>query len=449
MSAKLEKIENSEAYLHIEVEAKAFEEGLQKAYKKVVKQVSIPGFRKGRVPRELLEAHFGREILFEDAIELVVPVAFEQALSELNIDPIAQPEFEIEEIEDDNILKFRAKVAVKPEVILGEIEGLEVSIPTFELNEEDVNQQMADMSSHYALLIEKAVEAAVMGDTVTIDFEGLIDGEAFPGGSGDDYQLELGSHTFIPGFEEQVVGLKVGDTADVVVKFPDAYHAEELAGKAAVFKVNVHKIESKQPRELDDEFAQEVSKFDTIAELKDDVRKNLQTAMENRKKSLIREAVLSKALENCQIDVPGAVVKMQLEKMLQQFSEQLRMQGLSMEQYFQLTGRNVDRFNEEMYPEGEKNARTNFLLEKIMEEKGFDISDEELDNQINEIAVSMGVEPDQARQNMAGVMDDLAYRLKIEKAVDYLVDHAVVTESEDLDEDSDHANRVNEDEPEA
>ena len=449
MSAKLEKIENSEAYLHIEVEAKAFEEGLQKAYKKVVKQVSIPGFRKGRVPRELLEAHFGREILFEDAIELVVPVAFEQALAELNIDPIAQPEFEIEEIEDDNILKFRAKVAVKPEVILGELEGLEVSIPIFELNEEDVNQQMADMSSHYALLIEKAVEAAVMGDTVTIDFEGLIDGEAFPGGSGDDYQLELGSHTFIPGFEEQVVGLKVGDTADVVVKFPDAYHAEELAGKAAVFKVNVHKIESKQPRELDDEFAQEVSKFDTIAELKDDVRNNLQTAMENRKKSLIREAVLSKALENCQIDVPGVVVKMQLEKMLQQFSEQLRMQGLSMEQYFQLTGRNVDRFNEEMYPEGEKNARTNFLLEKIMEEKGFDISDEELDNQINEIAVSMGVEPDQARQNMAGVMDDLAYRLKIEKAVDYLVDHAVVTESEDLDEDSDHANRVNEDEPEA
>lgn len=449
MSAKLEKIENSEAYLHIEVEAKAFEEGLQKAYKKVVKQVSIPGFRKGRVPRELLEAHFGREILFEDAIELVVPDAFEQALAELNIAPIAQPEFEIEEIEDDNILKFKAKVAIKPEVILGELQGLEVSIPIFELNEEDVDQQMADMSAHYALLVEKTQEAAVMGDTVTIDFEGFIDGEAFPGGSGDDYQLELGSQTFIPGFEEQVVGLKVGDTADVVVQFPEAYHAEELAGKAAVFKVNVHKIESKKPRELDDEFAQEVSNFDTIAELKDDVRNNLQTAMENRKKSLIREAVLSKALENCQIDVPGAVVKMQLENMLQQFTEQLRKQGLSIEQYFQLTGRNVDRFNEEMYPEGEKNARTNFLLEKIVEEKGFDISDEEIDNQINEIAVSMGVEPDQARQNLAGVMDDLTYQLKIEKAVDYLVDHAMVTVSEDMDEDSDNANRVVEDEPEA
>lgn len=444
MSAKLEKIENSEAYLHIEVEAKAFEEGLQKAYRKVVKQVSIPGFRKGRAPRELLEAHFGREILFEDAIELVVPDAFEQALTELNIEPIAQPEFEIEEIADDNILKFKAKVAVKPEVILGELEGLEISVPIFELNEEDVEQQMADMSTHYAQLVEKIEEAAVMGDTVTIDFEGFIDEVAFPGGSGNDYQLELGSHSFIPGFEEQLVGIKAGETADVLVRFPEAYHAEELAGQAAVFKVIVHKIESKVPRSLDDEFAQEVSNFDTIAELKEDVRKKLQVSMENRKKSLLKEEVLSKALAKCQIEVPGAVVKMQLENMLQQFSEQLRMQGLSIEQYFQLTGRNVDRFNEEMWPEGEKNARTNFMLEKIIEEKGFEISDEELDNQIKEIAVSMGVELDQAKQNLAGVMDDLSYRLKIEKAVDYLVEHAVITETEDLEEVSD-----NESEPEA
>ena len=449
MSARLEKIENSEAYLHVEVDAKTFEEGLQKAYKKVVKQVTIPGFRKGRVPRELLEAHFGREILFEDAIEMVVPGAFEEALTELNIDPIAQPEFEIEEIEDDNILKFNAKVAVKPEFILGETEGLEVSIPILEFEEADVDQRMADMSAHYAQLVEKTEEPAAMGDTVVIDFEGFVDGVAFPGGNGEDYQLELGSHTFIPGFEEQVVGLKVDETADVLVRFPEAYHAEELAGKDAVFKVIVHKIETKRPRELDDEFAQEVSSFDTIAELKDDVRNNLLSALENRKKRLIREAVISKALENCQIDVPAAVVKIQLENMLQQFSEQLRMQGLSIEQYFQLTGRNVDRFNEEMWPESEKNARTNFLLEKIVEEKGFDISDEELEKQINEIAVSMGVEPDQAKQNLAGVMDDLVYRLKMEKAVDYLVNNAVVTETSDLDEENDNAESTIESEPEA
>ncbi|NLV21129.1 MAG: trigger factor [Syntrophomonadaceae bacterium] len=453
MSARLEKIEKSEAHLSIEVDAQTFEEGLQKAYRKVVKQVAIPGFRKGRVPRELLEAHFGREILFEDAIEMVVPNAFEEALTELDIEPIAQPEFEIEEIKEDNILKFKAVVPVKPEVVLGQTEGLEVSIPVFALDEADVDRRMEDMAAHYAQLVEKVDEPAEMGDTATIDFEGFIDDVAFPGGAGEDYPLELGSHTFIPGFEEQVVGLKVGDTADVSVRFPETYQAEELAGKNAVFKVTVHKIETKKSRELNDEFAQEVSNFDTLAELRDDVRKNLQASMENHKKSLLREAALTKALEGCEIDVPAAVVKMQLANMLERFADQLKMQGISLEQYFQLTGRNVERFNEEMWPEGEKNARTNFLLEKIVEEKGITISDEELDNQIVEIATSMGIEPDQARQNLAGVMDDFTYRLKIEKALDYLVDHAVVTEVDDENEENPAVENitaaVTESEPEA
>jgi trigger factor len=418
------------------VDAQTFEEGLQKAYKKVVKQVAIPGFRKGRVPRELLEAHFGREILFEDAVEIVVPVAFEEALKELNIDPIAQPEFEIEEIKEDNVLKFKAVVPVKPEFELGQIEGLEISIPVFEMNESDVDRRMEDMAAHYAQLVEKTEEPAVMGDTATIDFEGFIDDVAFEGGAGEDYPLELGSHSFIPGFEEQVVGLKVGETADVLVKFPETYQAEELAGKNAVFKVTVHKIETKQPRELNDDFAQEVSNFDTIAELRDDVRKNLEEALESRKKGFIREAAISKMLEGHEFDVPGAVVKMQLQNMLNQFAEQLKMQGISIEQYFQLTGRNVDRFNEEMWPEGLKNARTNFVLEKIIEEKGIEISDEELDNQIVEIATSMGLEPDQAKQNLAGIMEDFTYRLKIQKAIDYLVDHAVVTETDEEDEEA-------------
>ncbi len=431
MSARLEKIEKSEAHLNIEVDAQTFEEGLQKAYKKVVKQVTIPGFRKGRVPRELLEAHFGREILFEDAIEMVVPAAFEEALAELNIEPIAQPEFEIDEIQEDNVLRFKATVPVKPEVALGQLEGLEVSIPLLTMDEADVDRRLEDMANHYAQLVEKTEEPAEMGDTATIDFEGFIDDVAFEGGKGEDYPLELGSHSFIPGFEEQVVGLKVGDTADVLVKFPETYQAEELAGKNAVFKVTVHKIETKQSRELNDEFAQEVSNFETIAELREDVSKSMQESLENRKTGFIREAVISKALESTQVDVPDAVVKMQLQNMLNQFAEQLKMQGISIEQYFQLTGRNIDRFNEEMWPEGEKNARTNFMLEKITEEKGIELSDEELDNHIVELSTSMGIDPDQARQNLAGVMDDFVYRLKIQKAIDYLVEHAVVTELEE------------------
>lgn len=449
MSARLEKIENSEAYLNIEVNPQVFEEGLQQAYRKVVKQVTIPGFRKGRVPRELLEAHFGREILYEDAVEAVVPGAFEEALAELDIEPIAQPEFEIEEIQDDKVLRFKAKVAVKPEVVLGQMEGLEVTVPVFAMDEADVDKRMEDMAAHYAQVVEKTDEPAEMGDTATIDFEGFMDGVAFEGGAGEDYPLELGSHSFIPGFEEQVAGLKVGDTADVMVKFPEAYQAEELAGKDAVFKVTVHKIETKQPRELNDEFAQEVSNFNTLEELRDDVRKNMQESLDNRRKSMLREAVLSKALENCQIDVPAPVVKIQLQNMLNQFAEQLKMQGLSIEQYFQLTGRNVDRFNEEMWPEGEKNARTNFMLEKLIEEKGIEISDEELDKYIVDMATSMGVEADQARQNLAGVMDDLAYRMKIDKALDYLVDNAVVTEADETEEENSDDAGVSEEEPEA
>lgn len=434
MNAKLEKIENSEAYLHIEVDAEAFEEGLQKAYKKVVKQVAIPGFRKGRVPRELLEAHFGKEILFEDAFEFVVPDAYEQALAELNIDPIAQPEFDFEEIEDDNILKFNVKVAVKPEVTLGQLEGIEVEVPASSICEEDVDNRMEEMSARYAQIVEKADEAAAYGDIATIDFEGFIDGEAFEGGAGEDYQLELGSNTFIPGFEDQLVGLKAGDSADVAVNFPEAYHAEELAGKAAVFKVNVKKVENKKPRILDDEFAQEVSNFETLAELREDVKKNLELMIENRKKGLAREEVLSKAVDLCQIDVPGAVVKTQLNSMLQQFADRLRMQGLSLDQYFQLTGRNVERFNEEMWPEAEKSARINFMLEKIAEEKGFTISDEEIDSQIQEIAASMGMSAEQAKQNLAGVMDEVIDRMKLDKAIQYLVDNAAIKEVEISDE---------------
>lgn len=435
MSAKLEKIENSEAYLHIEVEAEVFETGLQKAYKKVVKQVAIPGFRKGRVPRELLEAHFGKEILFEDALEYVVPDAYEKALEELDIDPIAQPEFDFEEIQDDNVLRFNAKVAVKPDVKLGQLEGLEVSIPVFELKEEDVEARLQEMAARYAQLVEKTDEAAEDGDTVSINFEGYIGEEPFPGGTAEDYSLVLGSGTFIPGFEEQLVGLKKGDSKDVKVDFPQDYHAAELAGQAAVFKVTVNKVESKQLRALDDEFAQEVSQFDTIAELREDTRQNLEQMLENQKNNMLKETVLNQALEGCEIIVPPAVVRMQVNHMLEQLSERLQMQGLSLEQYFQFTGRTWEDFYVEAEPEAEKTVRSNFMLEQIVEEKGIEVSEEEVEKHIAEIAESMGIEPEQAKENLVGVMDEIEFGLKMDQALQYLVDQAVVTETNTAEED--------------
>lgn len=436
MSAKLEKIESSEAYLEIEVDADTLEAGLDQAFKKVSKQVAIPGFRKGRVPRQLLEAHYGPEVLFEDALEIIVPSAYEDAIKELAIDAIGQPEFDIQEIESGKPLKFTAKVAVKPEVKLGELEGLDIQIPRFEVSEEDVNNKMEEMRARYAQVVEKADEPAELGDTLTIDFEGFVNDVAFEGGKGEDYNLELGSATFIPGFEEQLVGVKTGESKDVNVAFPEEYHAEDLAGQDALFKVTVKKIETKELRELNDEFAQEVSEFENIAELREDLKKNLEQMHEMRKQSMTKDEAVNKAVELCEIEVPNAAIEVQFQNMLQQLEQRMSMQGLNLEQYFQFTGSNMDDFRKEIWPEAEKNSRVNFMLEKIVEEKGIEVSDEELEKEIEDIASRMGLEADKAKENLASVMDNIVANIKMDKAVQYLVDKAVITESDESQEDS-------------
>lgn len=431
MEAKLEKIENSEAYIEIEVDADKFEEGLEKAYRKVVKQVSIPGFRKGRAPRPLLEAHYGKEVLYQDALEVIVPDAYEEALKQLNIEALAQPEFDIDEIEDDKPFIFKARVAVKPEFELGKLEGLEISIPRFQVTDEDVNNKLEDIRARYTELTEKTEEPAAIGDTVEIDFEGFIDGEAFSGGKGTDYPLELGSDTFIPGFEEQLVGIKLGEEKDVKVTFPEAYHAEDLAGKDAVFKVNVKKIETKKLRELDDAFVQEVSEFETLAELRDDIRTSLEKMSNARKQEAIKQEAVNLALSTCEIPVADAVVNKQLERMLDQFGQRMASQGLSLEQYFQFTGSNPEAFYSELRPEAERIVKTNFMLEKIVEEKGFTISDEELNKQIEDVAKDMGADLETAKATLGELKDNIEQGMKIDKAVQYLVDNAIISEKEE------------------
>jgi trigger factor len=430
MTARLEKVEKSEAYLEIEVDAATLEEGLEKAYRKVVKQVNIPGFRKGKVPREFLEAHFGKEILYEDALEFVVPDVLEQALTDLKIEPLAQPELDIGDIQAGQPLSIKVKVAVKPEVVLGQLEGLEVSIPSMPITDKDVEQRLEDMRSRYAQLVEKNEEPSAIGDTVTIDFVGSIDGVPFEGGTSEDYQLELGSNTFIPGFEEQLVGLRVGEAKDVKVPFPATYHAEDLAGKDAVFQTTMKKIEHRELRLLDDEFAQEISDFDTIAALRDDVRDNLVKANEYRLDGIKRKEVLARAVEQCSIDVSPAVVDMQFQTLLTQFEQRMSSQGIALEQYFQMTNSNLNEFRQDMLPEAERTAKTNFMLEKIIEEKDYELTDEEVDQQIQEIAQQMGVDIDQARQNLEGVMDKVRFNMKVDKAIQYLLDHAIITEQE-------------------
>jgi trigger factor len=430
MGAVLEKIENSEAYIAIEVDPDTFEQGLEHAYRKVVKQVSIPGFRRGRVPRPLLEAHFGKEVLYQDALEYVVPTAYEEAITELNIEPIAQPDFDIEEIDEGQPLQVKVRVAVKPDIQLGEIEGLNVRIPRMEITDEDVERRLEDIRSRYAQLEEKTDEPAEQGDVVTIDFAGYIDDQPFDGGSGEDYSLEIGSNTFIPGFEEQLIGLKVDEEKDVKVTFPEEYHAEDLAGREAVFKVKVKGIETRKLRELDDEFAQEVSQFDTMDELREDVRNNLVQMLETRKKELIKQEVLDRALEATEIPLAEAVIHGQIQRMLEQFAQRLASQGLTLEQYFQFTGSSQEDLENDMRPEAERAAKVNFLLEKLVEEKGIEVTDDEMNNQIEEVAKNMGVDPEQAKQNLAGIMDSLEFSVKMDKAVQFLIDHAKIEEFE-------------------
>lgn len=430
MEARLEKIEHSEAYIAVEVDAEQLEEGLQKAYLKVVKEVSLPGFRKGRVPRQLLEARFGTEILYQDAIEYIVPLAYEEAVKQLEIVPIAQPTFDIDEINIGEAFTFKARIPVKPEVILGELEGIEISVPAFEVTDQDVENRINDMQTRYAQLVVKADdEAAVNGDTVYHDFEGSIDGVPFAGGKGENYPLELGSNTFIPGYEEQVVGVKTGEEKDVTVKFPEDYQSEELAGKEAVFKIKVNKIETKQIRDLDDSFVQEVSEFETVEELRDSIKQNLLEQAEGRKRDLMRQELLNQALQRCEIPVAEAVVKEHADIMLRQFEYRMNSQGLDLNQYLQITGSSIDKLRESLYPEAETKVKYDFLLEKLVEEKGIEVSDEEINKHIEEVANNTGLSIEDARERLEEIMEGVTMQLKVDKAIDYLLDKAIIIET--------------------
>jgi len=434
VEARLEKVENSEAYIEITVDAELFEEGLEKAYRKVVKQVTVPGFRRGRVPRALLEAHYGKEILYQDAMEYIIPDAYSQAIDELDIEPIARPDFDFgdfDKIEAGKGFTFNARVAVKPEFALPDLTGLEVEVPAFNVTDQDVENRLQDMRNRYAELVEKTEGTAANRDIVEIDFEGFVDGEAFPGGKGFNYELELGSGTFIPGFEEQVVGMAVGESKEINVTFPESYGAEELAGKDAVFKVYLHKITTRRLRPLDDEFAQEVSSFDTIAELRDDIRNNLEKMVAARRKDIIKQKVINGVLERCEIPIPDSVVEVQLERMLDQMGQRLAAQGMTIEQYFEYTQSTVEDFNREMWPEALRMAKTNLLLEKVIEEKGFTASDEEIESRMAETAAGMGVELEKVKDRLMQLRKGIEFSIETDKAVDYLIENVIIKEEDD------------------
>lgn len=423
MSVKWEKQEGNEGVLTVEVDAETFNKALDDAFKKVVKQVSIPGFRKGKVPRGLFEQRFGVESLYQDALDILLPVEYPKAIDEAGIDPVDRPEIDVEKIEKGESLIFTAKVTVKPEVKLGDYKGLNVEKDDATVTDEDVQEELKGMQNRQAELVVKEEGAIENGDTVVLDFEGFVDGEAFEGGKAENYSLEVGSGSFIPGFEEQLVGLEAGAEKDVEVTFPEEYHAEDLAGKPAVFKVKIHEIKAKELPALDDEFAKDVDEeVETLAELTEKTKKRLEEAKENEAEGKLREELVEKASENAEVDIPQAMVDTELDRMMKEFEQRLQMQGMNLELYFQFSGQDENALKEQMKEDAAKRVKSNLTLEAIAAAENLQVSDEEVEEELSKMAEAYNMPIENIKQAI-GSTEAMKEDLKVRKAIDFLVEN--------------------------
>lgn len=423
MSVKWEKQEGNEGVLTVEVDAETFNKALDDAFKKVVKQVSIPGFRKGKVPRGLFEQRFGVESLYQDALDILLPVEYPKAIDEAGIEPVDRPEIDVEKIEKGESLIFTAKVTVKPEVKLGDYKGLNVEKDDTVVTDEDVQEELKGMQNRQAELVVKEEGAIENGDTVVLDFEGFVDGEAFEGGKAENYSLEVGSGSFIPGFEEQLVGLEAGAEKDVEVTFPEEYHAEDLAGKPAVFKVKIHEIKAKELPALDDEFAKDVDEeVETLAELTEKTKKRLEEAKENEAEGKLREELVAKASENAEVDIPQAMVDTELDRMMKEFEQRLQMQGMNLELYFQFSGQDEDALKEQMKEDAAKRVKSNLTLEAIAAAENLQVSDEEVEEELSKMAEAYNMPIENIKQAI-GSTEAMKEDLKVRKAIDFLVEN--------------------------
>ena len=425
MSLQVEKMEKNMAKLTIEVAAEDLEKAMQNAYQKAKGRISIPGFRKGKAPRKMIEQMYGKGIFLEDAVNALIPEHYSKALAECDLEIVSQPTIDITQAEPGKALIFTAEVATKPEVTLGDYKGVEVPKTEINVTDEDVDAEIKKEQEKNSRTINVEDRGAQLQDVVTIDFEGSVDGVPFDGGQATEYPLTLGSNTFIPGFEDQLVGAKVGDDVDVKVTFPEEYQAKELAGKEAVFKCAVKKIEAKELPELDDDFAKDVSEFDTLAEYKEHVKTNLVERKENEAKRAKEDAAVDKVIENAQMDIPEAMLKTQCRQMLDDFSRRMQSQGLSMEQYFQFTGMTADKMMEDMKPQALKRIQTRLVLEKVAEVENIQPTEEEVNEEIAKMAEAYKMEADKLKELLGErELEQMKKDMAVQKAVTVIADAA-------------------------
>ncbi len=418
--------ENSLVTLEIEVGVEKVEEALAKAYRTVVKKVQLPGFRKGKVPRNLLEARFGAEVLYDDALDVLLPEAYQSALDETKIEPIDRPDVEVIKFQKGEPCVFKAKITVKPDVVLGEYKGIKVTKDSAEVKPEEIEQELTKMQDTHARL--EAIEGeAQQGDYTVIDFKGFIGDEAFAGGEGHDYPLQLGAGNFIPGFEDQLIGAQTGDERDVKVTFPENYGAQELAGKEALFKVAVKSVKRKELPALDDEFAKDVSDKETLEELKQDVENRLKEAAERRVEEKFKNDILEKVSDNASVEIPAVLVDRQVDVMLQSFTTNLQRQGLSLEAYLEAIGSSTDKMKEEIRPQAERRVKTNLVIEAIMKQENITPSDEEIEKYLADLAklYNKSVEDFTNMVKEQNGYDDVVEDVRVEKTISFVVEQAV------------------------
>ena len=427
MKAELIKKEGNKVTLKITVDNNKFEEAVTKAYNKTKGKYNIPGFRKGKAPKVVIETQYGKGVFYNDAIEMLFPEVYPTALDELNIDPIDRPDLDVEEISKDNGLVMVVNVEVKPEFELGNYKGIEITKVDHNVTEEEVEATLQEMLNKNARLVSVEDRAIENGDTAVIDFEGFESGVAFEGGKGENYSLVIGSNTFIPGFEDQLVGKKAGEEVEVNVTFPAEYHAENLAGKAVVFNVKVNDVKVKELPNLDDEFAKDTSEFETLEELKSDVRSNLEKEAEAKAKNEMRNSLVEKVSANTEVEIPAVMVEQQIDNMLMELNYQLQYQGLNLQQLLSMTGRDVAELREERKADAQKLVKSSLVLEAIAKAENIEVSEEELTAELTKMASMYNMDVEKIKSSLReNDIDDIKGQVKIRKTIDLLMDNAKI-----------------------
>ena len=424
MSSKVEKTKNAnEVKIEVTVEASKFDEAIKRVYFQSAKYFNIPGFRKGKAPLQIVEKYYGKEIFYEDAFNEIAPAALEEAVKENNLEVVSRPEIDIKQIEKGKDVIFTAVMQTKPEAELGKYKDIEIKKIEYNVTDKDIDEELKHMQEHNSRLVTVENRAVKKGDIAVIDFEGFVDDKAFDGGKGENYELEIGSNTFIPGFEDQVIGMKTDEGRDVKVKFPEEYFSKDLAGKDAVFKVTLHEIKKKELPKLDDEFAKDVSEFDTLEELKNDIKEKKEKENADKTKYETEDAVIKAVCENLKVEIPSGMIETETENMLKDIEQRLSYQGLKLDQYLKMMGKTEEEMKKEYEPQAIDAIKSRFVLEKVIELEKIEATDKEVEEKIEEMAKNYGKTADDFKNN-ENIKTYLKQGILNEKAVDFLVKNA-------------------------